>query len=96
MEFTSPYVDARRVLLDAVEALGSHAESAILVGAQAIYLRCGAGDFAVAPMTTDADLALDVARIEDEPEIFAAMEKAGFVAGSSQAVGSVLAGLRSI
>ncbi len=73
------YVAARSVLLDAVEALGTQAASAILVGAQAVYLRTGSGNFAVAPMTTDADLALNVDRIEDEPELYAAMTEAGFI-----------------
>ena len=35
------YVIARRVLLDALEALGEHREATILVGAQAIYLHAG-------------------------------------------------------
>lgn len=35
-------VRARTVLLDALEALGGHLPSIILVGAQAIYLRTGA------------------------------------------------------
>lgn len=75
------YVAARSVLLDAIAALGVQAECAILVGAQAVYLRCGSGDLAVAPMTTDADLALDTDRIRDEPELYQAMEVAGFVPG---------------
>ena len=33
------YVAARRVLLDAFEALGAHRKSVVLVGAQAIYLQ---------------------------------------------------------
>ena len=32
------YVEARRVLLDALQALGDHLSSFILVGAQAVYL----------------------------------------------------------
>lgn len=76
------YVAARSVLLDAIEALGTQVSSAILVGAQAVYLRTGAGDFAVSPMTTDADLALNVDWVRDEPELYAAMMAAGFVAGT--------------
>lgn len=76
------YVVARSVLLDAIEALSTQASSAILVGAQAVYLRTGADDFAVAPMTTDADLALNVDRVRDEPELYAAMTEAEFVAGT--------------
>ena len=47
------YVMARRVLLDALEALGAHRDAIILVGAQAVYLRVGEADLAVAPYTTD-------------------------------------------
>ena len=50
------YVLARSVLLDALEALGPHREACVLAGAQAIYLRVGEADLAVAPFTTDGDL----------------------------------------
>jgi hypothetical protein len=53
------YVRARRVLLDALEALGPHRESVVLVGAHAVYLQTGEADLAVAPFTQDADLLLD-------------------------------------
>jgi hypothetical protein len=33
------YVEARRVLLDALEALAPHAEALVIAGAQAVYLR---------------------------------------------------------
>jgi len=49
------YILARRVLLDALEALGPHRDAVVLVGAQAIYLRVGEADLAVAPFTTDRD-----------------------------------------
>jgi hypothetical protein len=52
------YVRARAGLLDAVEALGLHRESVVLVGAQAIYLHTGDADLAVAEYTTDADFTL--------------------------------------
>lgn len=74
------YVAARAVLLDAIEALGAQAGSVILVGAQAVYLRSGAGDLAVAPMTTDADLAFNTEWVRDEPELYASMTAAGFQA----------------
>ena len=35
------YVEARRVLLDALEALGAQRRAVVLVGAQAIYHRVG-------------------------------------------------------
>ena len=56
------YVAARRVLLDALEALGPHRVAVTLVGAQAVYLRVGDADIAVAPSTTDGDLALASSR----------------------------------
>jgi hypothetical protein len=42
------YVAARRVLLDALEALGVQRDAVILVGAQAIYLYTGSIEFAIA------------------------------------------------
>ena len=53
------YVRARRVLLDALDALREHRGAVLLVGAQAIYLHTGEVDLAVAPYTSDADLALN-------------------------------------
>ena len=44
------YVAARRVLLDAYEALGTHRKAVVLVGAQAIHLHVGEGDLAVTPL----------------------------------------------
>jgi hypothetical protein len=35
------YIEARRALLDALEALRQHARAVILIGAQAIYLHTG-------------------------------------------------------
>ena len=48
------YVQARRVLLDATDALADQLDAIVLVGAQAIYLRTGDADLAVAEYTTDA------------------------------------------
>lgn len=73
------YVAARRVLLDALLALAPHGRAVIVAGAQAIYLRTGAADLAVAPYTTDGDLTLDPALLGVEPELAAAMAKAQFV-----------------
>ena len=72
------YVLARRVLLDALEALGAHRDAVTLVGAQAIYLRMGEGDIAVAPTTADADLSIDPALLTDRPAIETLMREAGF------------------
>ncbi|MGQ0679956.1 MAG: hypothetical protein ACT4OM_09955 [Actinomycetota bacterium] len=70
---------ARRVLLDALEALRDQLDAIVLVGAQAIYIHTGAAEFAVAEYTTDADLALDPAELHDQPKIEQAMTDAGFV-----------------
>lgn len=75
------HIAARRVLLDALEALGKHRNAVVLVGAQAIYLRVGEGihsDLPVAPYTTDGDLAIDPRKLEDKTQLAAAMEAANF------------------
>jgi nucleotidyltransferase-like protein len=77
-EHEEQYVRARRVLLDALEALGGHRSSVILVGAQAIYVHAGEATFGMAPYTTDADLAIDPRLLEKTPPIELAMESAGF------------------
>lgn len=53
------YIEARRALLDALEALKPHLDSLIVVGAQAIYLHAGEADVAVATYTKDGDVAID-------------------------------------
>jgi predicted nucleotidyltransferase len=77
------YVLARRVLLDALDALEVPREAIVLVGAQAVYLHTGDTDLAVAPTTTDADIALAPDRLRDEPLLEAALRAAGFVPGSN-------------
>jgi hypothetical protein len=75
------YVAARRVLLDALEALEDHLDNVTLVGAQAVYLHTGAGSLNVPVMTTDADLALDTTGLHPSPEITSLMRNAGFSPG---------------
>jgi Nucleotidyltransferase len=72
-------VAARRVLLDALDALGEQRAAVILVGAQAIYLHTGEGDLAVAPFTLDADLALEPAALRPTPGLTQLLEGAGFL-----------------
>jgi hypothetical protein len=72
------YVAARRVLLDALTALASHRPAVIVAGAQAVYLRAGSADLAIAPYTTDGDLALDPDLLGEDPLLEAAMRAAGF------------------
>lgn len=71
-------VQARSALLDALEALASHREAVIVIGAQAIYLQTGNAQVALAEATKDSDLALDPRLIPDEPLIEEAMIRAGF------------------
>jgi hypothetical protein len=74
------YILARRVLLNALDALGPHRDSVVLVGAQAIYVRVGDGDLAaVAPFTTDGDLAVDPRHLKDIPPLERAMLAANFI-----------------
>src|SRR5436305_1887870 len=73
------YVAARRVLLEALDALEGHRHALVIAGAQAVYLHTGAGELAIAPFTTDADLSLDPNRLDPDPRLEAAMRGAGFV-----------------
>ena len=75
------YVQARAVLLEALDGLGAHRDAVVLVGAQAVYLHAGSADFATAPTTTDADLALIPEKLAVEPAVVEAMRAAGFVPG---------------
>jgi hypothetical protein len=77
------YVAARRVLLDALDALQEHLSAIVLVGAQAVYVHAGEGDLAVAPFTTDGDLALDPRRLGPEPLIESALARAEFRPGDA-------------
>jgi hypothetical protein len=72
------YVDARRALLDALDALGPHATALVLVGAQAVYIHTGDAGVAVAATTKDGDLAVDPRELKDQPSLEAAMVAAGF------------------
>jgi len=83
MDADPVYIAARRVLLDALQALSKHSNAVILIGAQAVYLRAGAGDIAMAPFTTDADLAIDPSLLAREPELEALMSRAGFELSSN-------------
>jgi hypothetical protein len=78
------YIEARRTLLDALLALESHAQSVVVVGAQAIYLRTGPIAGSVAPFTTDADLAIDPRELDDDPLLDGVMVDAGFEVKSDE------------
>ena len=72
------HVAARRVLLDALDALAAHKQAVIVAGAQAIYLHTGEGEIGIAPFTSDGDLAIDPAKLGDEPQLEVAMRAARF------------------
>ncbi|MFI4971202.1 MAG: hypothetical protein ACHP7H_00865 [Hyphomicrobiales bacterium] len=78
MRLDPRYVEARRVLLDALTALAPHASAVIVAGAQAVYLHTGDADIAVAPYTTDGDLALDPTLLGVDPQLEEAMTAAHF------------------
>lgn len=81
MSDTAPqaeYVEARRVLLDALSALGDHRDAVVVAGAQAIYLRAGEGTLPIADFTTDADLALDPTLLAPTPELEVLLVDGGF------------------
>jgi hypothetical protein len=84
---TPEYIVARRVLLDALDALGPQARSVVLVGAQAVYLRAGDGGLAVTPHTIDADLGLRPELIAAAPELSSCMTSAGFAHSKADSVG---------
>jgi hypothetical protein len=90
------YVLARRVLLDALDALGSHRDAIVLVGAQAVYLRVGEGDLAVAPFTTDGDLAIDPTVLAEIPPLEQALMGAGFFPKTNDSVGVWITKRRTI
>jgi hypothetical protein len=68
------------VLLNALQALDEQRSAVVLVGAQAIYLHTGDADLAVAPYTTDGDLAIDPSRLRNDPKLAEALVGAGFSA----------------
>lgn len=72
------YVEARRVLLDALTALTPHLAALVLVGAQAVYLRTAGRIETYQPFTTDADVVLDPALLGPIPPLGKAMERGGF------------------
>jgi hypothetical protein len=71
-------VVARKVLLDALDALSEHLSAIVVVGAQAVYLRTGSSDLAVAAYTFDGDLVLDPTLLGDNPLLEQVMSDAGF------------------
>ena len=75
----SLFIRAREALLDALEALEKQRDALIVIGAQAVYLRTGDLDVALAPATKDSDFSLDPRALHDDPLIEQAMLSAGFL-----------------
>lgn len=72
-------VEARRILLDALDALAPHRRSLVLVGAQGVYLRTDEIELSFsASYTTDADLTIDPTTLADTPLLAELMTSAGF------------------
>jgi hypothetical protein len=71
-------VEARTVLLDALEALDAQRDAVVVIGAQAVYLHTGSAEVALAEATKDSDLAIDPQKLPDDPLLEDAMRSAGF------------------
>ena len=81
-------IAARSALLDALEALGAHRDDVIIVGAQAVYLRSGHANVAIAEFTKDSDLVVDPRQLAEEPLLENAMRAAGFLPAASNQPGA--------
>ncbi|WP_213008335.1 hypothetical protein [Paractinoplanes toevensis] len=64
-------------MLDALEALAEHRAAVVVIGAQAVYLRTGSAQVALAEATKDSDLAIDPRTLGEDPRVEAAMRAAG-------------------
>ncbi len=88
MALDPEYVAARRVLMDALDALEGHRDNLVLVGAQAVYHHTGDAELNVPVMTTDADLAIDTAGLADAPRSVRPCERPGSLRDRTPATGS--------
>ena len=71
-------INARTGLLDALEALGSHRNAVVLIGAQAIYSHTSHFKSSIAEFTQDADLAFRPELLTPSPLLEVALTEAGF------------------
>lgn len=71
-------VRTRAALLDALGALEDQLDALVVIGAQALYLHAGEAEVAIPPETKDADVGVDRRRLQDDPTVERALEKAGF------------------
>ncbi|TVR92810.1 MAG: hypothetical protein EA416_06320 [Trueperaceae bacterium] len=65
-------------MLDTLEALGEHRRSIVVIGAHAIYMQVAPTNVALAPFTSDTDLAIDPRGLADELTLDDVMRSAGF------------------
>lgn len=81
------YVQARKALLDATDALAAHLDAVVLVGAQAVYVHTGEADLAdiahppPTEYTTDADFSLSPEDLSDSPTVARVLVERGFSRG---------------
>lgn len=71
-------IRARTGLLDALEALGTHRDAVVMVGAQALYSHTSHFKSAIAEFTLDADLAFQPELLTPSPLLEVALTQAGF------------------
>lgn len=71
-------IKARTGLLDALEALGSHRDAVVLVGAQALYSHTSHFISNIAEFTQDADLTFRPELLTSSPLLEVALVEAGF------------------
>src|SRR5579862_8613207 len=85
-EIDSGYIIARTILLDALSALAHYGpKTVIVVGAQAIYLRCeGEDGIPVAPFTLDSDLVVDLKSKTSKRPIREYLESLGYESRDEQ------------
>ncbi|ATG53096.1 hypothetical protein CFK38_03840 [Brachybacterium vulturis] len=69
---------ARLGLLDALEALETHLDALVIIGAQAVYLHTGGTEIALAEFTTDGDVAVNPDFLSSDPLVEEAMSAGGF------------------
>lgn len=81
MEAADVDIAARKVLLDALDALESHIDAITVVGAQAVALRTAIAELALPSYTFDADLSIDPSVLGPNPLLQEAMISAGFTRG---------------
>ena len=83
-------IESRGALMEVLDTLGIHRKSVVLVGAQAIYLQTLNFRSSVAAFTKDADLALKIEGLANEPSIEIVLSRGGFTLADSKNPGQWL------